>query len=375
MNMDAHALIEHFTASSEEIDPLPVLKALQDDTISQAELADRFGLSRSTVRRILTDLDDTLIKRTVDGYRLSGAGAVAVRTYSDARDSLNECLLDDLVHKSYTHSCLNILRDQPMSRGALASMSEMPSRSSVDRLIGGLDTNGIVTRTNEGTYALTETGTAAIDIYNKLIQAFEQILRVGVCLQNTAVEVKTLPAANLTDARLVVSKPGEMNQTTNAILDFLSDIDETTVDHMRIFASFYNRAYVAAFVPFIKAGTHVEIVAPIEKVQKRLPSGSREVKMTRKFTKPDNLDWWLHFGEVPCGLVVIDQDHMFIGRRDPSVAIEGNGAVFSSDPDIIQWGIDIFEDYNAEANARANWLLYKLRSTDDEDEEDEKEEE
>lgn len=359
--MEAEEQIKHFTGPAEGMDYFPIIKALRDDTMSQSELVTRFDISRPTASKIINGLANVLITRSEDGYQLTGAGAVAVREYADAREGLGGCLLTDLAYKPYIYICLNILRNQPLSRGELASKPEVPSRSSVGRLIRQLDTNGIVARTTNGTYALTDSGKTAIDTYDTLVQAFEQILEKGVCLRNTRGAIEALPATGLEDARLETSGSGKAYKTRDKFLEFLESLNEDTTDHIRIFASYYSHPYGQMILPFVEAKTQLDIVAPFIKVHKHLPKSVREVRVAKQVVEPETTSWMLYFGELPCTLVIIDEKWAVIGAIDPFISGSNNATIYSSDPAVIHWALDLFERYMNDAETPAGHIFRLLR--------------
>jgi predicted transcriptional regulator len=364
--MNARELIEHFTPSSGGVNPLPVVRILRDETLSQAELANRFDVSRSTVGRIIGGLDETFVKETTDGYQLTGGGAAAVRTYADARkaidiretvetrgtievhESVDAEMLTCLVNSSAKRECFRLLREQQHSRGVLVTKPNMPSRSTVDRIVSTFEANGYVTRTKNGTYALTKAGQTAIDTYDRLIEGVDQIFRKSVSLKHLGVAIDTLPAANLADARVVETVPGRAYATRDAFLEYVNDIDSRSIDHIRIFVSFSNPSYEQMFMPFIQCGTQLDLVSPVDLARSHPSTTPEEIASTKAVIKADTTSWMLYEGTLPCSLVVFDDTKTVIGPAKPFATTGAYGTIFSTDPVIGQWAIDLFDRYHSE---------------------------
>jgi predicted transcriptional regulator len=360
--MNAQELIECFAGGGERIDRPSILRTLRDEALSKTELADRCNVSRNTVQ-FITELDECLVKQSAEGYYLTGAGAIAIREYSDARKNLagdaSKALdgnaVSILASTANKRDYLRNLRSHSLSRRCLASRSNMPTRRSIDRITCTFERAGYVTRTGTGEYALTDMGKEVIDTYEGITRTFGQILDKKHGLEWLGVEVETLPAAALTGARTEVTRPSQAFNTVHKVLDFLQSFETDSVNHVRVISCFANNKFDEVLERFVAAGVRVDVLSPADLMRSYLSMPEEDLVWSRRLLEPPNSSWLLHRGDLPCSLILIDDKEVVIAPRNPTGPNGAFGVIFSSDSAIITWAAELFDDYAASDSIRAGF--------------------
>ena len=343
--MDAQPLLE-YVAGSGSVDRVEILNSIRDEAMPESELADYCGVSRGAVQ-FPADIDGFLVKQLEDqdDYYLTGAGAIAIREYQDARNEVVGDDLDSLIRNPNQRICLRNLHVQPLNRSDLTDRPNMPSRRTVNRLTGSLEDAGYITRTADGEYTLTDSGGEIIKRYEELIQAFEQIIAKKECLEWLGVEVENLPALALENARLEVTRPGQAFKAVYEILEYAKTFDADSIDHVRVMSSFANNEFDKTLERFVDAGAQMEVLSPAELLYEYPSMPLEDLEWSRRLLEPTNSSWLLHRGTLPCSIIVFDEKAVTISPTYTGVSGDTFGVLFSTNPDVIQWVIGLFEDH------------------------------
>ena len=361
--MDEQELIEQLTGGTRpnSVRPTRLLAAIREETISQAELADQTDVSRKTVNQVITELaEEGLITHAIDGYQLTGAGAIALRAYSETVEAVGDEQLALLANSANRRKILRKLQVRQERQADLVAMADLPSRSTVRRTLTTFEEHDLITRSDEGTYQLISAGEHLVQAYDQLEKTYEQVLEKVPCLRDLEPPCADLPAAALENERLVVGKPGNPLKEEDAYLEFLSDLDETETERIRAFSSFYNTRYAEAFLPFMETGTQMDTISPDHALD-QIPTDRKDVQIVREGLAADNYHWYVYAGELPAGLVIFDDEWAVLGPKKPSEASTVSGTVYVTDDEVIDWAIALFDAYLEDAHPPMDHLRQQFR--------------
>lgn len=361
--MDAEALLNRFLPE-EHTETVPVeslFAAILNESVSQAKLANRFEPSRQAINQSFDDFEAVgLIKQTPGGYWLTGAGAMALYQYTEAANTASEEALRFCVGSENRVKLLNALQEHPARQSELTTQPDLPSRSTVGRTITAGEKHGLVTQTGTGGYKLTEEGERIVTAYEQIIQAFEQIIAKTACLQTFDVECADFPVAALEDERLVERKPGREFIELEKLIEYIESIDETETDRIRLFGSFFDMRISNAMTPLRRSDTRIDMISPGSAL-KEIPTEGRPSDRVREGLETENSHWYLYPGTLPVGLFIVDDSEVALGAKSPKAAIENSGTVFCSDPEIVEWAIDLHAEYREESSKPLEYTIEWLK--------------
>ncbi|EJN57321.1 transcriptional regulator FilR1 domain-containing protein [Halogranum rubrum] len=362
--MNARELVTCFTAAhnSDTVPVAAVFRTLREDSESQVNLAVEFDTTRKTINQLVSEFTELgFITSAEDGYRLTGAGAIALQQYTNAADTIGEERLQFLVTSQNRVTILRSLHEHSARKGELASRQNLPSRSTVGRTIDTAQTYGHVTRTTCGDYTVTSHGEAVLETYDDLLHAFQQILDKTPCLQNLGVECAELPVSALDGEEMVTGNPKNPFTQRNKLVAFLDSLDETEIDHIRTFSSYFDLEISKAFNPLMRSETRMDVISPATALDE-MPTVAEGAEHVKQGLGAENVHWQLYPGELPVGLLIVDKDWVVAGPKSVSDATEVSGTVYCSDPEIVKWAIDLHEAYMSDSKKPLEHLADSFRS-------------
>ena len=363
--MDAHELSMRFTdtQNSDTVPLAAVFRTLRENSTSQVDLATQFDITRKTINRLINEFSELgFITTTENGYRLTGAGAIALQQYTNAVDTIGKGRLQFLVSSRNRKTVLRTLREHPARKAELASRQNLPSRSTVGRTIDTAQTHGLVTRAECGDYTLTAHGKKALETYDGLVDAFAEILEKTPCLQNLDVECAELPVTALDSEEMVCGTPENPFTQRNRLVNFLDSLDETEVDHIRTFSSYFDLEISKAFKPLMHAETQIDIISPASALN-HIPTVSEGAEHVKQGLGAENVQWQLYPGELPAGLLIVDDDRVVAGPKNVNEATEISGTLYCSDPEIVKWAMNLHESYLEDSREPLEHLIRSFQST------------
>lgn len=276
---------------------------------------------------------------------MTAGGAIVSRTYDITTDRLGRSNLAFLVGSPHRVSVLTRLRNQPERIADFTDLSEEgPSRSTLHRTMSAFWDRDWVDKNGDGCYELTPTRESTIRTYHRFEKTITQVYEKNACLRNCGVACEELPAHHLEGERVVTSTPTNPFKGRNAYLNFLNDLDEDSIDYVRMFSTYFDAEFAEAFSPFIKAGVTVDVVSP-DDVLGKCPSGLKELRYIKQGFTADHVQWHIYSGTVPCGLVIFDDEWAVLGPGDLDVVSRVSASIFAADDEIVQWAITLFDKY------------------------------
>jgi predicted transcriptional regulator len=358
--MNPEDLIE--TLATGSIDRLSILRTIQNGPMPKTEIADRCGVSRKTVG-FVNDLDGILVKQSEEGYSLTGAGAIVIRKYDDARQLIGKDTLESLALSCNKRVYLRNLRSRPMTRDALSSHPHISNRSIVARIASDFSSEGYIARSDGGKDYLTESGKDVIDTYQSIIQTYEQVYAKDRCLEWLGTETENLPAAALADARMEVRRPGRLSNTMDDFISYILDADVGCTDRVCIMSSFSNNDFDEVLARFVEAGAQVDVLLPTDILRTYLLMDKEDLMASRAVAEPENVTVWLYDRDLPCNIVSIGDNGFVLAPSHPSETDGTFGLVFSSNSAVTRWGTELFDSYKADAPVRGGDLPRMVQMT------------
>jgi hypothetical protein len=111
----------------------------------------------------------------------------------------------------------------------------------------------------------------------------------------------------------------------------------------------------------MQSRTRIDIVSPATALQ-QIPTASEAAEHVKQGFEAENVHWYLYPGELPAGLMIVDEDRVVAGPKTASEATEVSGTVYCSDPAIAEWAVDLHESYREESYTPLRYLLRRLQS-------------
>ena len=360
--MDAEVLLKRFLPE-EHTETVPVKSlfvTIREEDISQTELAKRLDPSRQAINRSINEFDAVgFIKQTPKGYQLTGAGAMALYQYTKAVDVAGEEALRFCVRSENRVRLLNALQEHPARQAELTSRPDLPSRSTIGRTITAGEERELVAQTGTGGYQLTEEGDRVLKAYKQVIQAFEQILTKTACLQNFDVECADFPVTALEGERLVERQPGREFIELTKLIEYIKSVDETTTDRIRLFGSFFDMRVSDAMTPLRRSDTQIDMVSPATALRE-MPTEGDPAQRVQEGLEAENSHWYLYPGTLPVGLFIVDESEVVLGAKSPTAVVGDSGTVFCSDPEIVDWAIDLHDEYLEESSEPLEYIIERI---------------
>lgn len=347
---------------SKHLDIVRVLRE-RDGPATPSYLNDRTSLSPPSIHRYLDDFTNLGWVKSDDAeYRLTGAGAIALKHTQECLEYVNR---DDLAWLSRTKVNYPILQsfgEGPVRPDDLGSDPESPSRNRIRQIRREFESKGWVARTSQpvsearnrassrGPYQLTPIGHEVCGAFDNLEDEFFQIIDKCPCLRDIGPECGDLPAHALEGARLEVATRSDQYRLHHANLEAA----DREFDRCRSFSSFYKRDHIENHRPALKAGKQFEVISPKRSLdsQPEIPLKPLDIKYIVEWLMADNTSWYLYPEELPLGLAVFDEEFILISVKSLHAAgPDMSGAVYSTNDELIEWGLNLFERYRDQSTA------------------------
>lgn len=361
--MDAEALLARFIPRehTETVPVISLLELVRNESVSQVDIAEQSHLSRRAINRTVNEFTNIgLLKQTTDGYRLTGAGAIAHHQYTTATDEVDEKALRFCSDSQNRVSILEALQEHPARKADLAARSELPSRSTVGRAITVGEDLGLVTAGRRGDYTLTSYGETVLTTYSELKHAFEQLLVYAPCLQNIGVECADLPVGALDGARLVERQETRQLIELFELAEYIASLDPAEIDHIRLFSSFFNQQLSDAIAPLVQSDTRLDMISPASALG-GMPTAEEAKQHIAEGLEAENCRWYLYPGELPAGILIVDEEEIVIGPSTPDETGDQSGNIYCSDPEAVEWAIEIYDEYYQESSEPFEYLVGWLK--------------
>ena len=381
-DIDRWELTRHFANKDRQTSDITALLESMHEPAKPGELSEAHSLARETIYEVAEPLVPWAIERDRTGaHRLTPAGEIARRTYNEATETIQS---EDIKWLSWSENrghLLNELHDTgPISPKELSERDQMPRKRTIRRNFDDFEDRDWIIREDHSEVAkLTIDGEETSREYHELLIKMEQVIDKAPCLRDLGLECSDLPVVALADTEMVEATPGNPLRIERRV----GELSNKEFEHFRAFQSHWNSENAEAFHPHVKAGKQFETISrPLG--YEEIPKNASDIRIIAEGLKAENQRWLMSPEELPCSLVILDTDYIAIGARDPASSNQiRTGALFSSNDELIDWGLSLYKDYKQEATDPFNFsvgfsigideLLTLLREhlqDDDEDPED-----
>lgn len=352
--------------------PVALLDALRDTPQPLSALADAFDLSRQTVYRMVTPaIGAHLVTADDDAYCCTGLGGVIVHQFESitARSGVDAGDLAVVCDSTARLKLLRQLHAGPQTKADLARDADAPSRTTVHRASQQFHTRGWVTTTNTGALELTARGKAILETTDELTAALDIAHQYAVFLASLDTRMETIPLTGLAGARQIV----ETNLSTGTTESVLEELVEAGPDDVRTLQSSVSTRLADIYDPVIRSQARNQILIT-PRVLTSLPTEGRYSEHVRRGLTSRNVSVRVVPNEAvfPVNMAIHDTETVILGPPDTSWFIEHDemlytGAVVSSNPALVEWALELWEQYN-EASVTISQqviqsLLARIRTT------------
>ena len=347
--MESRTLLEYFTGTNSTtiISILPLFDILRKQNLSQREIADQLEITRKVINQTVNQFVElNFIEQIGDGYSLTGSGAIAQYQYQQARKRIGAETLKYLANSQNRVVILQRLQTEPIGKSQLASYSNLPSYSTIRRAIKAAEELDLVVRTEAGKYELTEKGEATLNSYFNLLETFDQIIEKNPCLRNLDVDCADFPVGALAEEELVIGTPAKPFTQVTALINFIESLDEHKIKHIRLFSSYFDLRISQSLSPLMQAETQIDVISPQSSLR-QVPTASEAAAHVKQGFEAENVHWKVYRGKLPAGLLIVDDNQVVLGPRTANEATEVSGTLYTSNPTIVEWAIELHDSYLA----------------------------
>lgn len=343
-----------------------VLKVINEDPGTATTVGTRGDVSRQAAQTWLTTFHERRwIERDDNTYTPTGASAILQHQYERATDSVPADSLAYLARSAHRSSLLRAFdaaetaSPRDINRVVEWEPDDGPSPSTISRTRAAFEDRGWLTR-DTGGYQLTNDGKSVVETYELLLIAIEQLIDKTPTLRDLDPGVADMPVWALEDARQVVATADTPFAAVNAYFE-LPEVDELTFDRLRGFSSFFDMRYARALEPAIDEGKDMKFIMPGSMLSD-LPTSGEEAQFAQKCMAAENIQSYMYPGTLPAGLAVFDRDRIALGARNPARAnSEWSGTIYSTNDELIEWGLDLYDTYRADAEPPLQYLLARMQ--------------
>ncbi|WP_435078452.1 MarR family transcriptional regulator [Halococcus sp. AFM35] len=353
--MDARDVVEHFVTSENRVH---LLRILREGPASQSDLSDCCSMSLPTVSRRCDDLEERgWVQIHADQYKLTGAGAIVLRTYDNAVETVGRNGHNDLDYLAGSENRVRFLRALQDGPTEEAELKDDLSKSTVQRHKDGLSERGFINWYGSDC-RLTVSGEHALNVYDSLLRTIEQVEDKNSFLRNIGVRCAGLPAETLSEAEVVYNSYSHPVR----IADRFRERVERGFDHCWVLSSRYTEADVAAVHRAIDDGAKLTVMSPLPS-HDVLPTDSTELKYMRRGINRNAIDWRIYPNELPINMVVFDANEvMLITTDQPGEEQQVQAMLRSENDELVTWALNLLESYHNESKPPLTYLYTRLRN-------------
>ncbi|SIR87953.1 Predicted transcriptional regulator, contains HTH domain [Haladaptatus litoreus] len=334
------------TVDSARLATLRTLDAISNP-VTQSEIIRNADITRQAASNHLAVLQNHGFIRSQKARIKLTAGGIALL------DVLESCLqilsikeLAFLTRSDHPVAILREFKGEPYRIAELhAAMGGTPSQSTIRRILGDLQNYGWIEESNREKQ-ITALGRQVLEAYNELSLSVQQLIEKAPWLQRLPLEDATFPIQELSDAKLVVSDPARPASVLSAALT-LYDWDTS---QFRGLCSIYNpvlfHTYRAAYRLF-DYSIDSEMIFD-------WPTFAKITKATETRYILDSLDfsdYEVYALDYPhtLGIGIYDNRRVAVGAYNESGDGNHIAMIVSSNDKLVEWGIDLYESYRADA--------------------------
>ncbi|WP_266082726.1 transcriptional regulator FilR1 domain-containing protein [Haladaptatus caseinilyticus] len=342
------------TVDSVRLDILCAFKQLPSTTTS-TNLATHADVSRQAVSQHLGTLHDRgFVNRDNKGAELTAGGLLFVEAINDCLQNASVEGLSYLTRSVHPLVLLEELSKQAYRLSELqTAASNLPSQSTIRRILSGFVDHGWITD-DSGTYRITPTGNNALSAYRELVAVVEQLIKKAPWLQRLPIEAATFPLSTLTSAELVVSNP----RSPASVLSTCLKLYDRNISQFRCLCSVYNPVLFQAYRGLFELGVDSEAILDWPTAMKAADNSATRYSVQNE--RYSNYQSFVLEESHTLGIGIYDDRRVAIGAYNESGTGNHIAMIVSSNDRLVEWGIDLYESYRADATPATEVDLSRL---------------
>lgn len=351
--MDARELIEHISRNDQR---LQILQALRERSAKPGELADRADVDRTPVYTALEDLEESGAIASIEGRRkMTAAGDVAVRETTSACEAVGREAIAHLA-SSTDNNRFRVLEgiSEGLSRGEMVHDASYPSRSTINRAMEDFEASEWITP-RPGS-SVTKEGKEVLDAYAELNRIVGIVAEKIGYLQLVDPKKTDLPIELLADGEVVQSRPNRPQRADAHLRERMLE----GFGHAKMFSRYYSEAGVEIMLNAIEKGSTWESVSPLPS-HNPLPDSRAEIRHFRECIAADGADWRVYPDDLPIDLIIFDEERVLLGSDETLETTRRDAILDSTNPELVAWAIDLFDEYHEQASTPLDFLLDPVR--------------
>ncbi|WP_241154923.1 transcriptional regulator FilR1 domain-containing protein [Halorubrum sp. CSM-61] len=196
---------------------------------------------------------------------------------------------------------------------------------------------------SDGVHRLTPAGQQTVERYEELAETIEQVLDKAPWFQRLSPIRTEIPVRALADAKLYVSSP----HSPGIVLATALKLCDPRLDHFRVLTSIFNPTLFSAYNKLLKLGLKGEAIVDASLYQRL-----HEEKM-EYFLDDSNYDNFQIFcldEPLTLGIGIYDREQIAVGAYNKIGEGEHIAMVLSSNEAVVQWGEDLYNQYQKQAH-------------------------
>lgn len=325
-----------------KLDLLELLESTSTPTSGTA-LVTAHDVGRATVYNRLDDLTEAgLVTRTDAGFWTTRAGQLALRTYRTTRTELQDETIAFLAGSAHRVSLLRTLASTSSTKAELAASESLPSRTTIHRTVTQFEQRGWLRTTATGEYTASETGESALDRFQQVAAAFEQLTQKSAWLNRLAYWADP-PIAVLPGSDLVTNTEEDPHAMMSAAVD-AADLRTDGVDHIRSVTPVFDPTLYDIFGQHVDSDTTFEML--FDKLAYQQLTNPRNLHYLAGAIAAPTVDVRIHPDPLYTGLGIYNGDTVMLGgstRESQDYAIVGD------DDALHEWATATFDTLWEEA--------------------------
>ena len=357
--MNPRGLIGRLNGSNRpdtDFDPVQLFAAIHSGPVSPEELISTYSVARSTIYRTLNPFVEAgLVERTMGGFRLTGAGKVLFHAYKRASQIIDTDLLAFLIGSPNRPAVLHRISTRPARKAELAVDEKLPSRSTVQRILDECDGYGLITRNDDGAYALTAFGTEVLVAFERLVVAAEQSVEKAAFFNQFGDAATDLSPQRFLNAELVTVTASDPYALVDRTAELLEKC-ENSHSRVRVLSPVFSPYIFRLYRALLGTDTAIEAVIP----ETALTEARQRWNLEHFLGSLGNLsiDLRLSPERIPYGITLLDDRLILIGYDDPN---RNEVALITDDERLVEWANEQFHRYWDEGKPPSEQL--KRRTT------------
>jgi predicted transcriptional regulator len=346
--MDAREVIHHLCnlGPRSDGDPETVLNSIRETPMNRSAIAETYSTPRKTIRNVLRPFETVdFVIRTDEGLQVTGAGDAFLQAFERTLSSLSRAQLEFLSATPNRRLVLQQLREGPARKSELAADTDLPSRVTIQRIMGDFTERGWTARDSDGCWVLTESGGEALEAYETFLVTAEQSISKAALLCGLGEVSKTIPLGALVDAECIEESRGDPHALLQTSLD-LAGVGSEPVARISAIVPIFSTVLYDEYLQLVDRGTRFRVVCD-HKTATRLHEAD-DLPYLDLATDTLSVEMRFYPESLDFGIATFDGTVMLTAYPDGE---SHPTAIVSSNPELVAWANDLVEEFWGRADA------------------------